>query len=197
MKPNIHILGIQGSGKGTQSDLLHQKYGFNTVSSGALFRTRAAQSDEFGTYLAKELAVGHLIADTHLFALVEEYLQANPIPVGFVGDGVIRTAAQYEGLQPVWKRYDLDTPLLFYLDLSDTLAIQRIENRIRQSGGQRRSDDNPEGIAARFQAYHRQTAPVISLFEAAGRCIQIKADQSIEAIHAQIVSAIEKEYPWL
>ena len=197
MRPNIHILGIQGSGKGTQSALLTEKYNLNYISTGSLFRSRSAQSDSLGIYLKEEMKTGNLIPDHYLIQIVEEYLTKNPIQNGFLGDGVIRTTAQYTDLMPVWKKFDLESPLLIHLDLSESVATLRIEKRIKESGEARRADDHPAAIALRFQAYYTSTAPVIHLFEQAHRCIHVDANQTISTIHQEICQAISGFYPSL
>jgi len=200
MLPNIHILGIQGSGKGTQSALLVEKFSFSYISSGELFRKRAAQGDAFGEELKAELTAGRLLEDRHLFQAIEDYLATTTITKGFLGDGVIRTTNQYHGLQKMWELHDLEQPLLIHLILSEEKAMQRIAHRqaeLAKIGTAKREDDTPEGIRQRFVHFHTLTEPVIQLFEEAGRCIHIDADQSVEEIHVQISTALRSLYPGL
>jgi len=199
MLPNVHILGIQGSGKGTQSALLVEKFQFSYISSGELFRKRAAEGDAFAEEIKAELASGRLLEDRHLFQTVEDYLAHTSIKVGFLGDGVIRTINQYHGLQGTWGKYNLEQPLLIYLVLSEEIAMERIAHRQAElaAGGTTRADDTPEGIRQRFTHFHTLTEPVIDLFMQENRCISVKADRSVEAIHQEIVKALLDRYPTL
>lgn len=209
MLPNIHILGIQGSGKGTQSALLVNRYGFSYVSSGDLFRERATWSDDFARQLSQELSRGRLLADKLLFQTVKDYLCKTEITTGFLGDGVIRSIHQYQGLMDIWELFSLDQPLLIHLTLSEDIALQRIKHRqeelsnpdkyehhLKYSGKLlKRNDDNPLAIQERFSQFHRMTEPVIKIFEEQGRCIRVDANQEIEAIHADITQKLEAFLP--
>lgn len=212
MLPNIHILGIQGSGKGTQSALLVKRYQLNYLASGNLFRERSAINDAFGQEVARLLKSGHLLPDSYLFRAVREFLaEHRRIKDGLLCDGVIRTLKQYHGLEPLWKRYKLDDPLLIHLKLSEEEAVKRIEHRRSEQSDPslqehhltysgkllRRTDDNPTAIRERFALYHKMTEPVIRRLEAEGRCVNINADAGVETIQADICAHLERLYPKL
>ena len=209
--PNIHILGIQGSGKGTQSELLVERYDLSYISSGDLFRQRSASDDEFGLTIRHELTTGRLLKDEFLFHTVEEYLENQPTQIGLLGDGVIRTVNQFEGLEEIWNSHGLDEPMLIHLMLSEEVALQRIAHRQQeqadpnrqqhyfQYGGKllKRTDDNPAAISERFRLFHEMTEPVIWAFEHNGRCANISAERSVDEIQTDIRNAIEQYYPQL
>ncbi|MEI6477883.1 MAG: nucleoside monophosphate kinase [bacterium] len=211
MLPNLHILGIQGSGKGTQSSLLVEKYGLSYISSGNLFRERSQQNDELGQIIAQELKAGRLLPDLLLFRVLEQYLDKGAVHKGLLADGVIRTLAQYEGLEATWKGHSLEEPFLIHLVLSEKVAVERIHQREKDvkdlskaeyhktySGKlAHRTDDNPKAIQERFALFHEMTTPVIKRFEASDRCVHISADRSVEEIHADICHEVEKAYPSL
>jgi adenylate kinase len=207
--PNIHILGIQGSGKGTQSALLVEKFKVSYISSGDLFRKRAEKEDDFGKTLKEELKTGHLLSNQFLFQTVEEYLDSTTITTALLGDGVIRTIDQYRGLNSAWYQHNLDDPLLIHLILSEEEAMQRIEQRkleqndpsrqehhLKYSGKLlKRNDDNPTAIRERFAMFHKMTEPVIQMFEQQHRCIHIRANQPVEKVSHQISTALLRTYP--
>jgi adenylate kinase len=211
MLPNVHILGIQGSGKGTQSSLLVERYGFTYASSGNLFRERAELTDPFGRQLAAQLSTGKLLPNSLLIDTIAEYLEFHKVTTGFLGDGVIRTLEQYEKLKPVWTDHDLGKPILIHLVLTEEVALRRIDQRKKEQADPtrqeyhlkysgkllHRTDDNPLAIQERFQLFHTMTAPVISLFTTLDRCIDINADQTVEAIQAEIRQHLERLYPQL
>ena len=209
--PNIHILGIQGSGKGTQSALLVERYGLNYISSGDLFRARAQVEDSFGKELRQEMAAGRLLHNETLFQTVEDYLVSEQPQNGLLADGVIRTVEQYEGLEPTWPKHELDEPLLIHFILSEDTAMERIAQRQKEQndpnrhehylkyGGKllKRNDDNPAAILERFRLFHAMTEPVIWVFDHENRCVHIEANRPVEAIQADIHLAIEQYYPTL
>lgn len=209
MLPNIHLLGIQGSGKGTQSALLVEKYHLNYISSGDLFRKRSRTPDAFGQSLTQELSTGKLLPTPFLLHTVEDYLDSNSIKEGLLGDGIIRTTEQQARLAEIWEKYQLEQPILINLILSEGVAKQRIEVRKQKQnnpelyqfhltyGGKllKRNDDNPRAIEERFALFHSMTEPVIKIFDNQQRCFHIDAERSIEEIHADICAALTAVYP--
>jgi adenylate kinase len=211
MTPNIHILGIQGSGKGTQSALLVAQFHFLYLSSGNLFRERAAQGDAFGKQIAHQLQVGRLLPDGFLIDTVQEHLSQHPTTNGLLGDGVIRTIDQYHKLEPVWKEHGYDEPLLIHLLLDEETALKRIEGRKAEEDNEakkehhriysgkllHRTDENPLAIQKRFALFHSMTEPVIAAFESLNRSINVDASRTVEEIHRDIASALIIHYPQL
>lgn len=209
MLPNIHLLGIQGSGKGTQSALLVEKYNLTYLASGNLFRKRSQINDEFGGQIAKDLQKGLLLSDEQLIVTIEDYLEKNIPNRGVLGDGVIRSENQYQKLQTIWTKFSLDQPLLVHFILDEETALQRIQNRREEVlAGQNiphhekysgkalhRTDDDLTSIHQRFNLYHEMTEPVIRLFEKNNRCIHIQANQSITDVRNEILSGIDNYYP--
>jgi len=211
MLPNIHILGIQGSGKGTQSALLVEKYHLNYLGSGNLFRERSEVEDGFGRLLTKELTSGRLLPDAFLFHTVIDYLANHEVPVGLLGDGVIRTISQLEGLQGVWPRFGIGDPILIHLRLSEATALERIEHRKAEAEAAERlehhrvfsgkllhrTDDNPKALQERFATYHKMTEPIIKYFDDRYACLHLDAADSVEKISQEIGDYIEHRFPTL
>jgi len=211
MLPNLHILGIQGSGKGTQSAILEERFGLTYVSSGNLFRARAAQGGALGERIAGQLAKGTLLPDQLLAETIEDYLQNTQVERGFLGDGVMRTLQQKELLDPIWPAAGLQAPYLIHLQLSEAEALKRIEHRKQEAqaaeraahyqryGGKllQRTDDNPTAIHERLALFHRMTEPLIAGFRESGSYFGVDAHQSIEAIAEQISTHISATFPEL
>ncbi len=125
MYPNIHLLGIQGSGKGTQASLLVEDCNISYASSGNIFRERTKIKDELGLNIAKEMNSGKLLSTELLISTVRNYCASHIISNGLLGDGIIRTIDQYKQLQNIWEEYKLDQPLLIYFNLKEEEALNR------------------------------------------------------------------------
>lgn len=206
--PNIHILGIQGSGKGTQSALLVKRYGLTYLASGNLFRARAAKGDSFGKELAAQLTTGELLPEDYLIRSVRDFLQEAPLSVGLLGDGVLRTEHQLQALAPLWAEHGLEEPFLIHLTLSEAEAERRIRHRTLERedaayaaiyGGKlgKRPDDNPRALHERFALFHQMTEPVIRQFAATDRYAKVAGDQTVEEVFADICAVLESRYPQL
>lgn len=203
--PNIHIIGIQGSGKGTQSALIVERYGFDYLASGDLFRQRAVVNDAVGQEIANQMKAGRLLSDELLFKTVEYFLENHSISNGLLGDGVIRTLNQDNILAPLWSKYNLAEPIFINLVLSEESAITRIEQRKSEQlnpakrshhqkyGGKllKREDDNDLAIHERFSLFHKLTEPVINKYIQKGRCININDEPDVETVFLSIAEEID------
>lgn len=190
--PNLHILGIQGSGKGTQVAALVKRYQFTPISTGELFRQRATQGDEYGEYIRTHLDAGELLTAQDLKQILEAKLKASAITTGILGDGVLRTVEQWELLAPMWSQYGLGEPVLIYLQLDDEVARDRIRKR---QGLEGRSDDLPAAIERRIQLFHEKTMPVIDLFSSHNRAAHVSALGEVDEVTERIAQAIHTFFP--
>ena len=211
MLPNIHLLGIQGSGKGTQAARLVEAFGLTYVGSGNLLRERASRSDDFAKELARLLKAGTLVPDEYLAKTVRTVLSEPEGLVGIVADGVIRTVEQYRLLKPVWEEFGLDAPHVVYLQLSEKVAIERIKTRRQEAErGERlehhqkysgkllqRTDDNPASLEHRFELFHALTKPLVAVFDQAGNCAHVDASLSVDEVFDGVQAAVTTWYPRL
>jgi adenylate kinase len=207
MLPNIHLIGIQGSGKGTQAALLVQRFGLTYVGSGNLLRKRARVGDAYAKNLDKLLCAGKLVPNHDLEKVVTEHIRQTEIVSGLVGDGVLRTLEQYRMFESVWPTMHLDRPLFIQLVLSDKLALERIQQRTQEKeqnrqhhlvyGGKllHRADDNPAAIEQRIGLFHQMTQPMLTVAQAESRCVTVDAAQPIDAVHDAIVKNLVQIYP--
>jgi adenylate kinase len=202
--PNVHIIGIQGSGKGTQSAGLVDRYGFLYLPSGNLFRNRAKQDDFLGHQISSELEHGHLLPDALVYHTVIDYLGSNPFPNGILGDGVIRNQEQYRQLEPIWEMMDLGEPAMLHLLLDEKIAYGRLLNRVvaddpssKTYAGKlaHRSDDNPAAIEERFALFRKMTEPLIRSFAKGDRYVAVDGNRPIDAVQSDLRQALERLYP--
>lgn len=197
MFPNLHILGIQGCGKGTQAELLVKRFNLSYIGAGELLRERASQDDSLAIELKQIINQGKLVPDKVVATCLKDKLNQTKISVGMLGDGILRDYSQIEVFKPIWTQFNLDSPLILHLALDEETAFNRILNRIKESGKQARPDDNPEAIRARFKIYHDRTKKVLEYFEKQDQIITIDASQSIEAIFKDLEKAVIEYYPKL
>ena len=201
---NIILIGIQGSGKGTQAKLLEIRFGWEHITTGDLFRKNIVQETELGLLVKEYIDKGELAPDKYVFEIVRNAL--NKAVKGFILDGFPRNIEQLKFLV---KNFEIDSVML--LDLTDDKAIERLMARrickickkdynilfkkpkipgicdVCESALIKRDDDNKEAISKRIEKFHNETKKVIEYFTEKNLLIHINADQSLEAIHEEII----------
>jgi adenylate kinase len=199
------IMGIQGSGKGTQAKLLSERFDLEHMSVGDIFRWNVQHHTTLGAHVRRTVASGLLVDDDVVESIIRDRLTAHDWNYGFVIDGFPRNARQAEFFL---ETYDIDG--VINLDLPDAEVERRVLARRLCSGcgldynliAHRparedvcdvcgaplitRPDDNPEALAVRLREYHDKTTPVIEIFERKEFVATIDARQDVEAIHAEI-----------
>jgi len=199
------IMGIQGSGKGTQAKLLADDLDLEHISVGDIFRWNVQHHTKLGAQVKRIIASGKLVDDALVESVVRERLADHDWNFGFVIDGFPRTARQAEFFL---EGYDIDG--VIYLDLPDEEVTRRVLGRrlCRQCGMDynliahrplregvcdicggdlvTRDDDNPAALAVRLKEYHEETKPVIAIFERKEFVATIDATRSVEEVQASI-----------
>jgi adenylate kinase len=198
-------MGIQGSGKGTQAQLLAAELDLVHLSVGDVFRWNVEQHTKLGAQVRRIMAAGELVDDALVEAIVRQRLQDHDWNYGFIIDGFPRNLRQAEFFL---ESYDLDAVIL--LELADEEVAMRVLSRRICAGcgldynviGRRpeeseicatcggklvmREDDNPEALAARLRDYHQKTQPIIEMFERKENVLRIDAKQPIAAVQDEI-----------
>lgn len=178
------MFGPQGSGKGTQSQLLCQTYDFVHISIGDIFRWHVAQHTKLAAKIRRITAEGRLVPDEIVEEVVRKRLEEHDWNYGFVLDGFPRTRPQAEYL---FENWNLDR--VIYLDIPDHIVFERVMRRAQTGDGQgftKRADDNPEALRVRLQEYHAKTQPLLDLYEKKGVLLTIEATRGIEEIFQEI-----------
>jgi adenylate kinase len=189
--PNIHLLGIQGSGKGTQARLLAERLEFTVLPTGELFRDEVKRRTALGIEIEQRLQRGELMTTSELHDVVDRFLAVTPIPHGLIGDGTLRTVEQIEVLDPLWSHYALDKPLVIYFELSEAVARDRILERKKQE----RNDDHEEAIARRITTFMEHNEPIRSYYQNHGRLITLDAHQPVSVVFEQVLQQLRQHYP--
>ena len=220
------IMGIQGSGKGTQAKRLADAFDLVHMSVGDILRWNVQNHTKLGAHVRRVVASGHLVEDDVVERVIQERLANHDWNYGFVIDGFPRNARQAEFFL---ESYDIDG--VINLELPDSEVARRVLARRLCSGcgldynliAHRpkvedvcdvcaspltvRSDDNAEALAVRLAEYHEKTRPVIEIFQRKEFVAHIDATRSKDEIHTEILRALRPrlshdpthhpvEHPW-
>ena len=185
---NLVIFGAPGSGKGTQSDILVEKYGFDHISTGDVLRAEIKAGSELGRTAKEYIDNGQLIPDSLMIDILAATYDALPKTQGVIFDGFPRTIPQAEALKAMLAERGTQVHAMLELNVPDEMLMERLINRGKTSG---RADDNEETIAKRLGVYHSQTMPLIEWYEKEGLRNAVKGYGSLEEINANLCVVID------
>lgn len=186
---NIVIFGAPGSGKGTQSKKIIERYGFDYISTGDMLRRAISEGRELGKKAKDYIDRGQLVPDDVIVGIIADFLDDKKSSKGVIFDGFPRTLKQAEALKTMLNERGTDIHILLDLQVEDEELVERLLERGKISG---RSDDNPETIKARLDVYHTQTAPLATYYIGEGKHVPIKGIGQIEEIFERITEAIDR-----
>jgi adenylate kinase len=199
------IMGVQGSGKGTQAKLLAETLDLEHISVGDIFRWNVQHHTKLGAQVRRIVAAGELVPDELVEAVVHRRLDEHDWNFGFIIDGFPRSQPQARFFL---ESYDIDAVIL--LEVADRVVADRILSRRLCSrcgldynlishrpavpdvcdmcGGRlvARPDDTPEAVRVRLRDYHARTRPILDLFRAKEFVVAVDAVGPPEAVHADI-----------
>jgi adenylate kinase len=188
------IMGVQGSGKGTQAKLLAERLDLEHISVGDIFRWSVQHHTKLGAQVRRSVAAGELVSDDLVASVVHRRLSEHDWNFGFVVDGFPRNQPQARFFL---ESYDLDAVIL--LEVPDELVKERILSRrlcsecgvdynliyhrpaaagvcdVCGGGLVARADDTPQAVQARLRDYHDKTRPVLELFRAKEVIVAVEA----------------------
>ena len=186
---NIVIFGAPGSGKGTQSQKLVDKYHLTHISTGDILRNEIEHHTKLGELANKYMSKGQLVPDDVVIDILDELFVHNPDSVGYIFDGFPRTLLQGEALDAMLKNRNTNINVVLSLEVEDKYLIERLVKRGEVSG---RNDDTPETIKSRLQVYYNQTAPLKNYYAKQGKLIKIKGVGTVDEIFSRIEKVIDK-----
>ena len=180
---NIILCGAPGSGKGTQSGFITEKYGLQHLSTGDVLRAEIASGSELGKKIDALISQGNLVPDEMMYGVIENYLSSLPKDCkGVILDGYPRTVSQAESLTELLKKYRMDAIMIDLL-VDEQLLIQRLIERGKVSG---RADDNLNTIRHRIAVYHNQTEPIALYYLHHGNYCPVNGNHAVEDVFLQI-----------
>ena len=186
---NIVIFGAPGSGKGTQSERIVEKYGINHISTGDVLRAEIKNGTELGKTAKGYIDQGQLIPDELMIDILASVFDSFKDSKGVIFDGFPRTIAQAEALKKMLAERGQDVSVMVDLEVPEDELMVRLIKRGKDSG---RSDDNEETIKKRLHVYHSQTAPLIDWYKNEKKYQHINGLGTMEGIFAEICEAIDK-----
>ncbi len=182
------MIGPQGAGKGTQSQLMAEEFGFVHISIGEIFRWNVSNHTKLGSRVTRITREGRLVPDDVVENVVRARLELHDWRYGFVLDGFPRTPSQAMYL---FENWNLDRAI--YLDLDDGVVRARVRARAQVgegSGFTKRADDNPDALGQRLAEYHEKTRPLLKLFEDRNMLLRVDAGKPISDVYRAIVDGL-------
>ena len=205
------LLGAPGAGKGTQAEILCDKLGIPTISTGNILRAAVKDGTPMGLKAKSYMDAGALVPDEVIVGIVKERLAQPDCADGFILDGMPRTIAQGEALEQMGVEIDK----VLNLTVEDSIIMERMSGRrvcakcgasyhvknkpsakpcvCDRCGGElvTRKDDEPATVLDRLKAYHEQTEPLVAFYRERGKLVEIPDQGSIEATNALILKELE------
>jgi len=185
---NIIIFGPPGSGKGTQSLKLAEKYGLKHISTGDIFRSEIKARSPLGIRVQSIIENGELVSDELLVDLLRSAMQKHPGTDGFLFDGYPRTIQQAHDLEGLLTELNGGVDVVLALDVHDDELLERLLKRAQLEG---RKDDTEEVISNRLNVYHSQTKPLMAHYDVQGKMKSVHGVGSIEEIFNRLCEKID------
>ena len=212
---NLVLLGPQGSGKGTQAELLSHNLGLAYLEMGRVLRSVANSDNKYAEVVKNTLDRGELVPDEYVRLIAWDFINKHQGGVtGFIFDGYPRSLAQYEHLEYMLRKFGKKIDRVIFLKLSEEETIRRLSARricekcgeiynlltnpplnmdvCDKCGGNLvfREDDKPDSIKRRLQIFGERTKPVWEKAKSEGVALEINGEQPIKAVHEEIVNKL-------
>lgn len=206
------LLGAPGAGKGTQAEIISQKLGIPTISTGNILRAAVKNGTPVGLKAKEYMEAGKLVPDEVIIGIIQERLAEADCANGYILDGVPRTIAQAEALDKAGIHFDV----VLSLEIADSVIEARITGRrtchgcgatyhivaappktegvCDKCGGalEQRKDDQPETVKHRLEVYHQETEPLKDYYQAKGLLQNVPDLGGIEATNEAIMKLLGK-----
>ena len=191
---NIVIFGPPGAGKGTQSNIIVEKFNLHQLSTGELLRKEIENKTKLGQEISAIIKDGNLVSDKIAGDLIGKYLSNNVYKNRLIFDGYPRNLIQAKNLDLLLKKYDQKIDIVLKL----TVSLETIKKRILERKNlENRIDDNEQIAIKRFINYENNIKPVIDFYKQSNLLKVVNGEASISAISNEISDLIEGINGWL
>ncbi len=187
---NILIFGPPGAGKGTQAEILAERFSLLHLSTGQVIRDMIAVGDPLGLQAQEEMKGGKLASDELVCRIIEKFVEDNRNSNGIIFDGFPRTTPQAVALEKIMANIGEQIDAMIALDVPDEIVVQRIQGRAATSG--RADDMSLETIMGRIETYKAQTEVVAKIYQEKGRYFEVDNTVSIEEVSKNVCELVEK-----
>lgn len=204
------LLGAPGAGKGTQAEIISEKYGIPTISTGNIIRAALKEGTEMGLRAKAYTDKGELVPDDVVIGIIRERLSADDCKNGFILDGFPRTIPQAEALD----KMDIAVDAALSIEVDDGEIVKRMSGRrvcpacgasfhtefkkpakegVCDVCGEKliiRKDDEPETVLNRLKVYHDQTEPLKGFYKAKGKLLEVEGQDKVADTTALVLKAL-------
>lgn len=212
---NLILMGLPGAGKGTQAEMIEEKFKTPHISTGDMFRLAIKEETNLGKQAKAYMDEGALVPDEVTNGIVEERLAMDDCETGFLLDGFPRTIPQAEALDQIMNNLDKKIDFVIHVDVPAEKLLKRLTGRrvcpkcgatyhvinkppkvegiCDRDGAElvQRDDDTEETVQKRLSVNIEQTKPLLDFYEAKGVLVTVDGDQDIDKVFAEIVAKIE------
>ena len=206
------LLGAPGAGKGTQAEIISEKYNIPTISTGNIIRAALKNGTEMGLKAKSYIDAGELVPDDVVIGIIKERLAESDCANGYILDGFPRTIPQAEALDEMG--FGIDAALS--IEVADSEIVKRMSGRrvcekcgasyhteykkptedgvCKSCGGAlvTRKDDEPETVKNRLNVYHEQTEPLKDYYKNCGKLITVEGQDEVKDTTRLVLEALEK-----
>ena len=207
---NLILMGAPGAGKGTQSEVISEKFNIPAISTGDILRGAIKNETELGKVAKSYMDAGQLVPDEVVIGLIKDYLAGDACKNGFILDGFPRSIPQAEALDALGVKIDA----VVTLEVPDQVIVERMSQRrmcpdcgasyhltFKPSKDNKtcdkcgaelyiRKDDAPETVLARLSTYHAQTEPLEAYYEKKGIFKRINGVGDVSEISKLTLNAL-------